>query len=253
MSNLACDKTKSMSLIVPALNEEGVVSRVLEDIYIEAGMSFNNFEMIVIDDGSTDSTGVLMDAFAAGKSNVSVVHNETNIGLGAAFKLGLSLANNHYVMLLCGDGGLPAKSLPKIFASVGKADLVIPYMRNLKKIKTPSRYVLSRTYVFLLNSLFGYRLNYYNGLPVYPKLLLDSINVTSSGFGFQGEILIKLLKSGCTYLQVEVDGAEETGNSHALKIKNVFSVGMTFLHLIGEIFKFTPIPADLIEKSRASR
>lgn len=251
MNNQILDQTMSMSLIVPALNEEGVVSQVLEDIYSQARQSFQNFEMIVIDDGSTDATGILMDDFSVDKVNVRVVHNKINIGLGAAFQLGLSLAKNRYVMLLCGDGGLPAKSLPKIFACVGKADLVVPYMRNLKKIKTRSRYILSRTYVLLLNSIFGYKLNYYNGLPVYPRLLLESINITSNGFGFQGEILIKLLKSGCTYLQVEVDGAEETGNSHALKIKNIFSVGNTFLHLIGEVFKFKPIPAELIEKSRA--
>jgi dolichol-phosphate mannosyltransferase len=250
MPNAVFPTKPSISLIVSALNEEAVVFRVLKEIYTEAVNSFDNFEIILIDDGSSDSTGSLMDEFAKEKDNITVVHNKTNLGLGAAFKLGFSIAKNQYIMLLCGDGGLPACSLPKIFESVGKADLIIPYMRNLKKIKSFSRYLLSRAYVLLLNSIFGFRLNYYNGLPVYPRLLLQSLEIKSNGFGFQGEILIKLLKSGCTYLEIEVEGAEETGNSKALKIKNIFSVGKTFFHLINEIFKFVPISEEIIKKSR---
>ena len=74
--------------------------------------------------------------------------------------------------------------------------------------------------------------------------MLDKISITSSGFGFQAEIIIKLLKSRCTYCQVEVKGAEETGRSNALKFKNILSVANTFLHLIKEILMFKPIAVD---------
>lgn len=241
---------KSISLIVPALNEQDVVGTVLQDIYSETAAVFKTFEIIAIDDGSTDETGRVMDEFAAENMGVSVIHNKPNLGLGASFQLGLSCAKYKYVMLLCGDGGLPASSLPAIYKEVGTADLVIPYMVNLRRIKTPARYVLSRTYANLLNLLFGFRLRYYNGLPVYRRSLLQAITITSEGFGFQGEILVKLLKSGCTYVQVGVDGAEETGNSSALRLKNIISVGKTFAHLILEIIRFKPVPREIIESGR---
>lgn len=243
-------QTKSISLIVPALNERAVVGDVLRDIYRETAAAFAVFEIIAINDGSTDDTGSLMDEFAANNEFVSVIHNNGNIGLGASFQVGLAQAKLNYVMLLCGDGGLPARSLPAIYDKVGTADLVIPYMQNLKFIKTPTRYILSRTYVNLLNLIFGFRLRYYNGLPVYRRLLLKAITIRSAGFGFQGEILVKLLKSGCTFVQVGVDGAEETGNSSALRFKNIISVGRTFVHLILEIIRFKPIPQKIIESGR---
>jgi glycosyltransferase involved in cell wall biosynthesis len=244
------EKQPSISLIISALNEQSVVGKVLLDIYRETAVMFETFEIIAINDGSTDETGRVMDEFALSYPYVTVIHNKANCGLGASFQLGVNRTKYNYVMLLCGDGGLPASSLPAIYKEVGTKDLVIPYMVNLKRIKTPARYVLSRTYANLLNLLFGFRLRYYNGLPVYRRSLLQAITITSEGFGFQGEILVKLLKSGCTYVQVGVEGAEETGNSSALRLKNIISVVKTFAHLILEITRFKPVPRAVIERGR---
>jgi glycosyltransferase involved in cell wall biosynthesis len=241
---------QTLSLIVPALNEESVVGDVLAAIYEQAERHFLDFELIAIDDGSTDATGRIMEEFAAPRPKARVLHNRPNIGLGASFRRGLEQARFQYVMLLCGDGGLPARSLPAIFDRIGTADLVLPYMSNLRKIKSPARYLISRTYTQLLNMLFGYRIRYYNGLPVYRRSLVRAVNITSDGFGFQGEIVVKLLKSGCTYVEVGVEGAEEKHRSVALKPKSVFSVGRTLSHLVWEIARFKPVPSDVVERSR---
>lgn len=241
---------KTISLIVPALNEEVVVGRVVTEILEQVEGRFADYELLLVDDGSSDSTGRIMDGFAAANPRVRVLHNERNIGLGASFQRGLREARLQYVMLLCGDGGLPARSLPAIFDKIGSADLVIPYMVNLRAIKSTTRYLVSRTYTGLLNLLFGYRLRYYNGLPVYRRALLTAISITSGGFGFQGEIVVKLLKSGCTYVEVGVDGAEETRRSFALRPRNVVSVARTLAHLVLEIVRFKPLPVEVLEQSR---
>jgi hypothetical protein len=59
-----------------------------------------------------------------------------------------------------------------------------------------------------------------------------------------------MIKSGCTFHQVEVKGAEETGRSHALKFKNILSVANTFSHLIKEIVMFKPIAVDSTKTPR---
>jgi dolichol-phosphate mannosyltransferase len=243
-------RQKTISLIVPALNEEQVVGRVIDEIVEQASNRLDDYELILVDDGSSDRTGHIMDEFAARNIKVRVLHNERNIGLGASFQRGLREARLQYVMLLCGDGGLPASSLPAIFDLVGTADLVIPYMTNLKNIKTSTRYLISRTYQKLLNALFGFRLHYYNGLPVYRRSLVNAIDITSNGFGFQGEILVKLLKSGCTYVEIGVPGAEETRRSFALRPRNIISVARTLIYLILEIMRFKPVPAEVLEASR---
>ena len=101
-----------------------------------------------------------------------------------------------------------------------------------------------------MNLLFGFRLRYYNGLPVYPRSLLEAITITSSGFGFQGEILVKLLRSGCTYVEVGVEGQDKTQRSVALRPRNIISVAKTFLHLVFEILRFKPIPKAVLDESR---
>jgi len=224
--------SQSVSFVVPALNEERVVESVIRDIHSNVDDRVGTYEIILIDDGSTDRTGQIMESLARELTNVRVLHNRPNIGLGASYQRGVSEAKYDYVMMLCGDGGLPASSLPPIIEKIGTADIVIPYMTNLKSIKTPMRYFISRSYTNLLNLLSGHRLNYYNGLPVHKRALLSETVVTSSGFGFQGEIMVKLLKSGHSYVQVGVLGSETTNKSSVFRLKNLASVTRTVLKLI---------------------
>ena len=164
--------------------------------------------------------------------NVSVLHNSPNIGLGASYKRGVGKAKLDYVMMLCGDGGLPASSLPLVIEKIGTADIVIPYMTNLKTIKTPLRYIISQAYTWLLNLLSRHKLNYYNGLPVHRRALLTQTVITSSGFGFQGEILVKLLKSGHSFVQVGILGSESTNKSSIFRLRNIASVSRTVFKLV---------------------
>ena len=225
----------TISFIVPALNEEKVVETVIEQLLDQVRGWFADFELILVDDGSTDATGTIMDRLAQRYERVRVIHNGANLGFGASFQAGLKQARFDYVMLLCGDGGLPAKSLPPIFEKIGSADIVVPWMVNLRQIKTPLRYFLSRAYTMLLNSLSGLKLKYYNGLPVHRRENLEKIAITSGGFGFQAEVLVKLIRSGSSFVEVGVHGAEKTNRSSALRMRNWISVARTFHHLVREI------------------
>ena len=226
----------TITLIVPALNEEKLIVETVEQIVEVAEGRFADYEVLLIDDGSTDATGNLMDGLAGRNPRIRVFHNDGNIGLGASYHLGVAHARFEYVMLLCGDGGMPASSLPTIFDKIGVADIVVPYCENLKQIKGPGRYRLSRTYTTLLNTLFGLRLNYYNGLPVHRVELVRSVGGRSDGFGFQAEILVPLLRAGHSYVQVGVKGAEKTNRSSALRWKNVVSVSRTLGGLFVQVY-----------------
>jgi glycosyltransferase involved in cell wall biosynthesis len=237
----------TISFIIPALNEERVLETVIEQVMEKiAAARFPDYEVILVDDGSTDRTGEIMEAAARRHSKMQVLHNARNLRFGNSYKRGLREARFDYVMLLCGDGGLPASSLPPIFECIGTADIVVPWMTNLKVIKSPWRYFLSRAYTAMLNLTFGMRLKYYNGLPVHRRDLLQSIDITSGGFGFQSEILIKLIRSGCSFVQVGVQGAEEKGGSFAMRPRNWISVARTFAHLVLELIRFKRVPAEVI-------
>ena len=243
----------TISFVVPALNEEAVLGAFIEQVVSVMQGRRLGYEIILVNDGSSDSTGAIMDRLAERHETVRVLHNERNIGWGASYLRGLKTARFDYVMLLCGDGGLPARSLAPVLDQLGKADIIVPYMTNLRRIKSRSRYVLSRCYTELLNLLFGLRLRYYNGLAVHRRDLLQSISITSGGFGFQAEILVKLLKSGCAYVEVGIEGAEEKQQSFALRPRNVMSVAGTIFHLLSELNRFSPVPSEVILKGRPHR
>ena len=225
----------SVSFVIPALNEEVVIESFVREVRKTVDAHLEAYEIILIDDGSTDETGAIMDRLARELAHVRVLHNKPNRGLGASYRRGVSEAKLDYVMMLCGDGGLPASSLPPIIEKIGTADIVVPYILNLRQIKTPMRLLVSRCYTWLLNRISGSHLQYYNGLPVHKRALLNKITMASSGFGFQGEILIKLIKSGCSFVQVGVMGAEATNKSSIFRFRNVVSVVSTLFKLLREL------------------
>lgn len=235
-SNQPSPPLPTITLIVPALNEEKLIVETVEQIVEVTETRFAEYEVLLINDGSIDSTGRLMDGLAARNARIRVFHNSTNIGLGSSYHLGVAHARYEFVMLLCGDGGMPASSLPGIFAKIGTADILVPYCKNLKQIKGTGRYLLSRTYTTLLNTLFGLRLKYYNGLPVHRVELVRSVGGRSAGFGFQAEILVQLIRAGRTYVEVGVMGAEKANRSSALRLKNIVSVSRTLKSLLVQVY-----------------
>jgi dolichol-phosphate mannosyltransferase len=241
-------KSSSVSVIVPALNEQALIGEVVQEVLEQIENHFSDYEIILVDDGSSDDTGQIMDSIAAANKRVQVIHNSPNLGFGKSFREGCKVATKEYIMLLCGDGGLPASSLPAIIDKIGTADIVIPYMTNLREIKTPFRYFLSRLYTLILNQLSGLNLQYFNGLPVNRRALLDSIELTSGGFGFQAEMLVKLIKSDHTYVEIGVLGAEKTNRSVAMRFNNWVSVARTVMHLFSQIRK-----ASVSGKPRSER
>lgn len=107
--------------IVPAYNEEASVARVIEDIR----SADPSFDIVVVDDGSTDQTGAVAEAAGA-----HVVHLPYNLGIGGAVQTGLQYARDHdfdVAVQVDGDAQHDPNEIPKILAPLieGKADLVV--------------------------------------------------------------------------------------------------------------------------------
>lgn len=88
-----------VSIIIPVYNIEDFVEKCLDSVYCQ---SYENIEMIVVDDGSTDKSGLVCDAFADGKKNVKVFHNK-NGGLSFARNFGIKKAKGNLIALVDGD------------------------------------------------------------------------------------------------------------------------------------------------------
>lgn len=227
----------SISIIVPCLNEEGNVRAAVCSVKeaLSKACAFADYEILIINDGSTDSTGAVIDAIAAADRRVKAVHSGRNMGFGYSYTEGMRRASMDYIVMVPGDNEIPANALEKIFSSVDRADVMIPYTANTE-VRKPARRALSRLFVIGMNILFGLDLKYYNGTCVIRSALLKKIPMKTWGFAYMASILVRLIRSGAVYAEIAVDIRQrQSGTSKALRPASVLSVLQAVLVLFWDV------------------
>jgi len=194
----------SISVIVPALNEAPHLADTVSELLRAAARHFEEHEIIIVDDGSTDETGRIADRLAAAHPTVRAIHHEKPASLGAVFKEGLGLARMHYVTLVNGKNDTTADRISAVWALKGQADMIVPYSEDAS-YRPMSRRVVSCLFTRLLNLLFGLRLKYYNHFVLHRRALVRTLRVRTDSYAFQAEILVKLIRMGHSYLEVAHD------------------------------------------------
>jgi glycosyltransferase involved in cell wall biosynthesis len=222
---------KTISIIIPALDEEKNISSAIRNVLNVVEQYFDDYEIIVFDDYSKDLTGVIIDEFAKNNKKIKVVHNTKTMGFAYNYKKGIALAKNDYIAMIPGDNEISLKSIKDIFDKIGQADIIIPYTVNYN-IRPLGRRIISKLFTFFMNLLFALKLKYYNGPVVHKKEVIKSIKINSDSFAFQAEILVKLLKLGYSYIEVEmVLNKRKYGKSKAVTLKNILGVLKTIFYL----------------------
>lgn len=226
---------KRLTIVVPALNEEEKIADTINGILPLARDLLDDFEIILIDDGSTDATGAIMDRFAAEEPRIVVVHHDQRKGVGAAFKSALSRAKFSGITLVPGDHAFQDAGIGRMFKAAGAADIVITYRDN-QSDRSLNRSFQSHSLRFVLNSLFGFWLFDYHSMIIYPVKWLRQIPVKVDGYGYQICALISLLQLGLTHVQVPVSlNAELRGSSRAMRPRTYFELGATILNLLRRV------------------
>lgn len=228
--------TKTISIIIPCLNEAENLESTVANVRAALGHKFEDHEILIFDDGSTDRTGEIADAVARSDPSVQAIHNARNMGFGYTFTEGVHRARMTYVAIVPGDNEITRESLDRIFSLVGKADIVIPWTVNTD-MRRWGRRILSRAFTMLMNALFRCGLKYYNGPAVHRRDLLDTIEINTRGFAFQAIALTKLIRRGHSFLEVPMHlQPKPTYRSTGLKPKNVASVLAAIVRLFRETY-----------------
>lgn len=227
---------ESISIIIPAYNEEKSLADAVKTINGVVGGIFKDYELLILDDGSSDRTGAIADNLAKKNVRIRVIHFGRNRGFGYAYRQGVYLSSKKYVMMVPGDNEILKKSIKDILKHAGEADIIIPYIIN-KKVRPVTRRLISVCFTNLLNLLFGFHLKYYNGLVLYESSLVKKVKMTTDSFAFQAEILIRLLKRGCSYKEVPmyIKKPDEGHKTKVFKIKNLIGVASSITRLFFEI------------------
>jgi glycosyltransferase involved in cell wall biosynthesis len=257
-SDTVNDQDPDITVIVSCYNEEALIAGTLANVtgaLEEAGCSY---EVIVVDDLSTDNSAARVREYmlAHPPCPIRLKTNQVNRGLATNYIDTAFEAKGKYYRLCCGDDAEPKEILTEIFRHIGQADIVIPY-QNQHEVPGKSflRRLLSNTFTLLVNIISGYKIRYYNGLAIHLRYNVMRWHPSSYGFGFQADMITRLLDEGASYIQVPSSSIDRKGSgSSAITLRNLLSVTHTVLELAIRRFRrllygrTMPTPIEIILK-----
>jgi hypothetical protein len=239
---MTADDRVLLSCIVPARNEEGNIVRVIESLLkvLQGSPSIPSYEIIPVDDSSTDSTGALIDSLAAGDPHVRPVHRTSSPGFGNAIKAGMQEAVGDIVVPFMGDLSDDPHDIPLLVEGIRKGYDIAYGSRFIEggslKGYSRTKMVANRAFNNLVRFAFGIpNRDITNAFKAYRKEVLDAIgiqNLESTGFDLTVEIPIKAHILGFRSIEVPVHWADRSAGEAKLKLsRNATVYGKRFLSL----------------------
>jgi glycosyltransferase involved in cell wall biosynthesis len=172
-----------LSVIYPAYSEEENIRPTIARSLAALRPRCEAFEILIIDDRGQDATGAIADELAAAHPEISVVHNERNLGQGESLLKGFRLARHEWVLHNAMDYPFDLEDLDEMIPLLGAADVVVAARRSRPEY-SPYRRLLSWGNRSLLRLLFGLDLNDYNFVQLYRKGALGAIMPDGRSTGF---------------------------------------------------------------------
>ena len=225
-----------LTVVMPAYNEEKNITQAITDV-LQALDEFGVFgELIVVDDGSVDSTRELIHCYNKRDVRIRLISLEHNMGIGKAFWTGVDQANGQVITMLPGDNENDPKEIIRYCSLLDHVDIVVPFVFN-KESRSLFRNMLSVVYRFIVNTTFLVHFNYTNGTILYRKSVLESLGARQDGFFFQTDILIRLVKAGFLFAEVPYQlSIRRSGTARAVSFPSLFQVVKGYLGLVRDLY-----------------
>lgn len=197
-------KFEELSVFFPFWNEEENIESVVKKAIPVVGKIASKWEIIMIDDGSSDKTLDIMKNLSLLDKRLIVVSHNTNRGYGAALKSGFEKAKYEFIVFNDGDGQFDFSEITKFMEKIENADIAIGYRR--KRLDHPFRHILMNLLKIWDYVFFGFKFKDIDcGFKLFRKTAIQKIlPLTSEGAMITTEILAKAKKKKLKILEVEV-------------------------------------------------
>lgn len=237
MVSVEKERAQSVSIIVPAYNEEAGIGKVLKELRGVMERSGLDYEIIVVNDGSSDQTGVV----ASATDGVILREHKVNRGYGAALKTGIRYARHGVICITDADGTYPNDCIPELAASLEEGfDMVVGCRTGqnvaIPLIRRPAKWSIGK----LANLISGESIPDINsGLRVFRKqAAVRFMSLLPDGFSFTTTITLGMLANGYAVKYVPINYYARKGLSKIKPIRDT----LNFIQLILRIgLYFAPL------------
>lgn len=221
-----------LSIVIPAYNEEKSIGRVLCRIKKSLDSHLTNYEVIVVNDGSTDMTGKIASDLGA-----KVIYQQ-NKGYGSALKTGLLQAKGQYLCFLDADNTYPPEVILTMLKHAENFSLVVGSRFTLSRNGMPlSRKVGNLIFASLVSFITVKKTtDVWSGLRIFDRKLLWVVEELPEDLTFTPIMTLKCIFYGFSYTEIVIPYAERVGQSKL----NMFKDGSRFL----KVFLLTFLSSD---------
>jgi glycosyltransferase involved in cell wall biosynthesis len=193
----------SLTVFLPCYNERDNVARTVSAALEVLENLKADFELIIVDDGSSDGTAPIADQIAAKNPRIKVIHHKTNLGYGAALQSGFRAATKSLVFYTDGDGQFDIAEMPPLLPLMEHADIVSCYRLNRRD--NLIRRINGWCWTKLVCILFRIKLRDIDcAFKLYKTRIFDNIEMVSTGALIDAEILARAARRGYTITQAGV-------------------------------------------------
>jgi len=232
-------ENKGISITLPALNEVQNIEALAEEIirYFE-GKNIP-YEIIIVNDGSSDGTGQCADALTSKYKNISVIHHTINKGYGRSLKDGFHASRYGYPFFTDADRQFKINSLDKFLPYVreGNADMVIGFRIDRKDAF--SRVFLSWCFNKLICTVFSLKYKDIDcAFKLFKKEAFERLDIKSDDFLFNTELLAKAHLKKLSIVQLGVEHHPRTQGKSTVSYKHIFLTLKRLFSLYKEIEEF---------------
>lgn len=196
---------QSITVFFPAYNDSATIGNLVENALDVLPQLTEDFEILVINDGSTDETANVLNSLAKQSKNVRVVHHEINLGYGGALRSGFANASKDLVFYTDGDGQYDVREILRLFPLM-KEDVDVVNGYKLKRSDNIYRIIIGKLYGKMARLLFGLPIRDVDcDFRLIRRAALQKISLNESSGVICVELVGKLAKSGAIFAETPVN------------------------------------------------